>query len=220
MFGHLADHRNPRSMAFRLRKKRLELFFDMLRGLPEPVSVLDIGGVRQFWTSLAPELPVRCEITLLNLDVDPNAESAGFRSVAGDARKMEAFADGSFDVCFSNSVIEHVGTLSDQISMAKEVQRVGRYFFIQTPNRHFPIEPHFLFPLWQYLPAAVRAALLRRRSFGWMKQTSDPLKARAEVEQIRLLNHREMQALFPTATIYREKVGPLTKSLIALSRRD
>jgi hypothetical protein len=49
-----------------------------------------------------------------------------------------------------------------------------------------------------------------------MPQTPDPLMARAEVEQIRLLSAGEMRQLFPEAEIRFEKIGPLVKSIVAM----
>jgi hypothetical protein len=179
------------------------------------VRVLDVGGTVSYWKNNAPDLPRRCEFTLLNLEATSPEGLADARCVAGDARCME-FESAGFDVVFSNSVIEHVGTLNDQAAMAREVRRVGRSYFVQTPNRYFPLEPHFLFPAWQFLPLWFRAGLHRRWNLGWMRRQPDPLQARADVEQIRLLNRREMSRLFPEATIERESLGPFTKSLIAI----
>lgn len=64
----------------------------------------------------------------------------------GDATNLSQYSDKSFDIVFSNSVIEHLYTKENQISMAKEVNRVGKNYFIQTPNYWFPIEPHWVFP--------------------------------------------------------------------------
>ncbi len=214
----LADNGNPDSLASRMRRRRLGLFFGLLEAFPEPVSILDVGGTVEFWNDLAPELPRECRITLLNIATQDCASAPHITSTAGDARRMDAIADGEFDLCFSNSVIEHVGTFADQRAMATEVQRVSKAIFIQTPNRYFPIEPHFLVPLWQFYPVSVRVALLRRFNLGWMPRTPDAQAARAEVRQIRLLNAAEMQALFPDTAIYREKLGPLTKSIVAWGR--
>jgi len=87
-------------------------------------------------------------ITLVNLEPE-NASLPNTTSIAGDARKIEA-EDSRVDVVFSNSVIEHVGANQDQMQMAQEVRRVGKRYFIQTPNKYFPLEPHFLFPLFQF----------------------------------------------------------------------
>jgi hypothetical protein len=210
-----ADNRNPQSLASQMRRQRTALFAQLLAPFPEPVRVLDIGGTPSFWLNNAPTLPKRCQFTLLNLEAADTAGLADARCVVGDARRT-SFADLEFDVVFSNSVIEHVGALYDQLAMAREVRRVARAYFVQTPNRYFPLEPHFLFPFWQFLPLWFRAALHRRAKLGWMHRQPDDLLARADVEQVRLLNRREMNRLFPDATIQDETLGPFTKSLIAI----
>jgi len=211
----LADNCDPQSLASRLRRQRMAWFVELLNAVPAPVRVLDVGGTVAFWRSTAADWLPRCQVTLVNLRPEDTGDLPGATAVAGDARHMPRFADRSFDLCFSNSVIEHVGTLYDQRAMAREIRRVAHGYFVQTPYRHFPLEPHFLVPFWQYLPAGVRAALFRRFRLGWMGRQPDPFLARAEVEQVRLLNRREMRVLFPDATLLAERVGPLVKSLVA-----
>lgn len=191
-------------------------FFELLARFEAPVRVLDLGGTPELWKHNRADLPSACDVTFLNLyPVEVNGLE-GATSVVGDARKLTAFADGAFDVCFSNSVIEHVGTLYDQLAMANEIRRVCRGYFVQTPNRYFPIEPHFLVPFWQFLPFRMRSVLLRFFSLGWMRRQPDWFLSRAEVEQVRLLSPGEMRRLFPDAELRLEQVGPLIKSLVAI----
>src|SRR5690348_3896480 len=139
------------------------------------------------------------EITMLNLT--SSWTRPGFRSVVGDARDMHQFGDGEFDVVFSNSVIEHVGQPDAQWQMASEIKRVGKRYFVQTPNRNFLLEPHFFFPGFQFLPLAARIWLLRHFSLGWYQKIPDYAAARREVEAIRLLSRRELRRLFPEGTL-------------------
>lgn len=217
MIFSCADNRNPNSLASRMRRKRVEIFNHLLKNLPSPVRVLDIGGTPDFWLKNQAALTTKCQITLLNLDA-PSVQPPEISIVVGDARKMPQFRDHSFDIGFSNSVLEHVGTLYDQLSMAREIQRTCRSYFVQTPNRYFPIEPHFLIPLWQFSPVWYRTILLRKFRLGWMPQEPNLFRARAEIEQIRLLTKRELRWLFPEAEIQSEKFGPLTKSWMAIYR--
>ena len=129
---------------------------------------------------------------------------------------MPQFPSASFDVVFSNSVIEHVGGYENQRQMANEIRRVGRRFFVQTPNKRFPLEPHFLFPWFQYLPLATRAWLVNRFDVGWYKRIPDAVAARAEVESIQLLTKGRLSALFPGARVHEEKLAGLTKSFVAI----
>jgi hypothetical protein len=192
----------------------------LLEPFTEPVRVLDVGGTAKFWLFNVPEIRKRTQITLLNLEQSDVSQLVDARSLVGDARRMPEFGERSFDVCFSNSVIEHVGSFEDQTAMAAEIRRVAATYFVQTPNRYFPIEPHFHFPCWQFLPLPIRASLHRRLDLGWMPRQPDARLARSEVAQIRLLDIREFQALFPDGEIRREKIGPLTKSLMAIRSID
>ena len=218
MFFRAADNTNPDSLASRLRRKRVEMLCRLAEDFSEPVRVLDVGGYIGFWKQHAAFFAKRCHVTALNLDGTASATEPDFVQVKGDARSMTQYTDQSFDLCFSNSVIEHVGTLYDQMAMAREVRRVSKAYLVQTPNRYFPLEPHYLLPLWQFYPKALRRMLHTRFMLGWMKRQTDPLLALAEIEQVRLLNIGEMQRLFPDAEISRERIGPLTKSIIAIRR--
>ena len=163
-----ADNNSADSLANALRRERFAFFHRLLQTVPRPVRILDVGGTENFWQQmgfLTPEAASSIQIVLLNLTA-PQVSSSLVKSVAGDGCSMPQYSDGEFDIVFSNSVIEHVPDRAGQQRMAAEIRRVGRRYFVQTPNRYFPIEPHFLFPGFQFLPVAARAALLRRFDLG------------------------------------------------------
>ena len=81
--------------------------------------------------------------------------------------------------------------------MAREVERVGRRYFVQTPNRYFPIEPHFLFPGFQFLPLAVQVGLVRRFALGYHEALPDRDEALEAVREIRLLDAARDAAAVP-----------------------
>jgi hypothetical protein len=215
VFFKFADNREDESAASRFRERRVRRFLQMLSSRANEVRVLDVGGTAEFWLRYRQVVPSQVKITLLNLNPACGPDSPWIQYVIGDARHMDMFTNTEFDVCFSNSVIEHVGAREDQVRMAAEIRRVARGYFVQTPNAYFPLEPHFLVPGWQFLPISLRAHLLQRRDLGWMKRVKDPQIARRTVESIRLLTAAELQRLFPDGQIYRERVGPFTKSITA-----
>lgn len=192
---------------------RLAYFLELLARVPRPLRLLDVGGTESFWTTLAPQVAEDrgLSIVLLNLRAEPT-RLPNVMSVAGDARDMGGFEDGSFDVVFSNSVIEHLGGFEAQRQMAREVRRLGRRYFVQTPNFWFPLEPHYLVPGFQLLPVAVRAELIRRFDLGWIPRQPDPVAARRAAWSIQLLTARKLRRLFPGATLIPERVLGLTKA--------
>jgi hypothetical protein len=152
-------------------------------------------------------------LTLLNV-FDQGA--AGVDVVVGDACDPPASLRGEhFDLVYANSVIEHVGGHYRREQFAETVHNLGDHNWIQTPNRYFPIEPHFLFPGLQFLPVpfAVRAAVLW--PVGNLGDLKSPEVALGKVQGIELLGMVQMRSYFPNSEMLRERVGPLTKSLIA-----
>jgi hypothetical protein len=116
----------------------------------------------------------------------------------------------------SNSTIEHVGDWDEQQRMAREVQRVGRRYFVQTPNRNFPIEPHFLMPFFQFYPAAWQVWLITHYAVGHYPRLENPAAARELLAHTRMLSESQFRRLFAGAKIYREKYYGLVKSFVAI----
>ena len=201
------------------RSLRFESFARLIDTLAKqgarPVRILDVGGTNLFWEQRGWADRDDVRVTLVNLDVEPSKHH-NIEARAGDATKLHEFPDDSFDVVFSNSVIEHLKTLQRQAAMAAEVRRLAPLYWVQTPNFWFPIEPHFLTPAWHWLPARLRIALLRRRRWGWRGPCPDPEDAKALVSEIRLMRSRELRSLFPDATLTEERIGPLVKSFVAV----
>ena len=201
-WARIFDSRRRDSLASSYRRRRLELLERLIATVPRPIRLLDVGGHREFWirSGLAFE---GIRFVILNLTSD-EPDRGPYAHVRGDARDLREFEDGEFDIVFSNSVIEHLGTWEDQVRMAAAVRRVGRRYFVQTPNRRFPLEAHTLFPYWQYLPLGVRARMLQTFHMGWFKRIPDPVRARKAAASISLLSRKEMQRLFPEARIWEE----------------
>jgi hypothetical protein len=192
LFRRLADNTNAGSMASGMRRRRLAVFETLLSGLPGPVRMLDVGGTESFWKMTSIPADERVRVTLLNME-HPEVTLPRFTGVEGDARRMSSFRDGEFDVVFSNSVLEHVGSPGDRRAMADEVR-------------------HFLFPLFQYLPVGLRAFLLEHFNLGWYGKTGNRDEARRIVGGIELVGRMELKSLFPEAVWHDEKVLGLTKS--------
>jgi hypothetical protein len=197
-----------------MRSKRNHWFRSLIAGVPRPLRILDVGGTQTVWESLGFVNQPEIEITLLNVKLSHSSYS-NVISVVGDARDMREYRDQEFDVVYSNSVIEHVGGQLDTRRMANEIRRVGKRYFVQTPYRYFPIEPHFLFPMYQFLPCFIQVSLVQRFNLGWKPRQPDRAQAEAAVRSIHLLSKTEMHSLFPDATFADEKIIGFPKSLLA-----
>jgi hypothetical protein len=191
------------------------------------MRILDVGGTDLNWRII--DQPAR--VILLNTTIpeegydpgllaeyaDPStrAPSVSVEYVLGDGKSVP-FADREFDICFSNSTIEHLFRLDEQRRFANEVRRVGRGVWVQTPARSFPFEPHWLSPFVHWLPKSWQRRVGRNFTvWGWMLRPSTEGVAQL-VDELRLLTYREMQELFPDCEIRRERFLGLTKSYIAV----
>ena len=184
--------------------------------LTDETRILDVGGSMFNWEFLR----VRPRVTIANL---PSRESIDqrFPWVFADGRRLP-FADQSFDIVFSNSVIEHVGDWESQQQFAAEIARVGKAYWVQTPNRRFPVEPHLMTPFLHFLPAEWQASVARRFTVWALieRPSADRWKFYIEhyLRDIRLLDAGDMRRLFPGAEIVRERLGGMTKALIGLGK--
>ncbi|HEB89437.1 MAG TPA: class I SAM-dependent methyltransferase [Deltaproteobacteria bacterium] len=214
LLHRLRDPGSRFSIAHRMRSRRFEYFRALVDPLPRPIRMLDVGGTEDFWERMGFLEADEAEITILNLEAPP-ARSPHVRTLDGNACHMPMFEDDSFDVVFSNSVIEHVGGIEEQRAMANEIRRIGRRYFVQTPNRFFPIEPHFMFPFFQFLPRGLQVWLLMHLDLTFGGRLESVEAAEATAASVELLSERAFMDLFPGADLYREKVLGLTKSFIA-----
>jgi 2-polyprenyl-3-methyl-5-hydroxy-6-metoxy-1,4-benzoquinol methylase len=114
------------------------------------------------------------------------------KTQTADGTKLP-FADESFDIAYSNAVIEHVGTREQQIAFLREMKRIARRGYLTTPNRLFPIEVHTRTPLLHIL--------LSKRSFDWFLQKIG--KGWATGTYMNLLSEEELRSLLQEAEITR-----------------
>jgi SAM-dependent methyltransferase len=167
-------------VSLRSRERKLQLFLEQLRPGPE-TTVVDVGVTDapfgagtsdNFFEALYP-WPER--ITAVG-PTELDRFAAAFprvRVVRADGRRLP-FADGEFDLAFSNAVVEHVaGGREGQRQFVNELCRVAGRVFVTTPNRWFPLEVHTLLPFVHWLPARARERLI---PYG---DVLDPLGAKA-----------------------------------------
>jgi len=208
-----------KSFSFRARQRRFRhiraLIGDIIRRKGS-CRIADIGGTEYYWRIAGDFInQANVEIHLMNLEAVP-VHGAKFVSHAADACALDCFENNSFDLVHSNSVIEHVGNWSNMKLMAGHVRRLAPVYYVQTPNFWFPYEPHFRFPLFQFLPEQVRGRMLTTFSLGFGGKRSSLDEAMLSVQSASLIDARQMRELFPDAEIHRERIGPLTKSLMAI----
>ena len=212
--GAVADHASPTSLAARLRGRRWDLF---LRRFPDVAGmrVLDLGGTAGAWA--AARVRPR-HVTLLNMEEQVPADEEWITQVTGDAcDPPPEVMDQRFDLVYSNSTIEHLGGHARRVAFARVVHAAADHHWVQTPNRYFPIEPHWLFPGFQFLPVPARAFVSRNWPLGWYSRPGAEEATVVEgVLEIELLGAAEMRQYFPESEIVPERLLGLTKSLIAV----
>jgi SAM-dependent methyltransferase len=159
-------------VSMRSRERKLRLFLELLRPGPE-TSVLDVGvtdapfgggATDNFFEALYPWPERVTAVGHTSLD----RFAAAFPRVTvvqADGRRLP-FSDDTFELGFSNAVVEHVaGGREGQRLFVHELCRVAGRVFVTTPNRFFPLEVHSLVPFAHWLPRAARDRVLRVRGF-------------------------------------------------------
>lgn len=134
------------------------------------------------------------------------------KAVVGDACNLP-FDDKHFDIVYSNAVIEHVGDFARQKRMAEEIMRVGKRWFVTTPNRWYPFELHLRLPLVRWLSgeAYLNATPFVRYNHVHRRYTF----ANPEAD-FRLMSSKEMQSCFPQSRIVKQRITFMAETLIAV----
>lgn len=212
MSGSFSFQALHRPIARHFRGRRLRRFARTFE-VRSSTTILDVGGDEYYWEWL----PAHPKVTVANLE-RRDLRPAGMPWVRADGRRLP-FPDGAFDIVFCNSVLEHLPDESSRVAMAREIARVGRGYCVQTPNRWFPVEPHTLTPGFHFLPKSWQVRLARNFTlWGWLQRPGKE-EARQFVEHAQLLSARDVARLFPSASIERERVLGLTKSVSAVCKQ-
>jgi len=177
--------------------------------------ILDVGVIDSAWRSsnfLESQYPWPERITAVGLEPMPAFERTfpTVRLVVADGRSLP-FEANSFDIGFSNAVIEHVGSRDEQRRFIEELVRTCHTVFVATPNGGFPLDPHTLLPFVHWLPRRIRHTLLRWTGNGvWASEAAlNPLRAGT------------LRSLFPSdcdVRIDKQRVLGMTTVLVAIAR--
>jgi ubiquinone/menaquinone biosynthesis C-methylase UbiE len=195
----------------RFRNQKIELFLNIVRTNGGGGRLLDIGGGSGIDGEFLNLYKHFDEVAVVNLTPQPISAPTGImlKTYVADGRNLP-FDAGSFDWVFSNAVIEHVGAWSHQQRFANEIRRVAcRGYFVTTPNKFFPLEPHTMLPFYQFLPVPIQKKVAPF-SPGYLR----------EYEEIHLLSRAQMKMLFPEATVFPIGFPVLGNSLIAYHLRS
>lgn len=218
MFKLLVNHHKKNSFVNQFRQKRFELLKNGIEKLiqKDHFKILDIGGDIQYWKNIGWQHPA-CKIHLLNLYESkvPENEIQQFSSSIGNGLSLE-YKKGDVDLIFSNSVIEHVGSYANQQIFAGEVRRVSDKYIVQTPSIWFPLEPHSLIPLFQFLPHPIRALLIMTFNINYFPKAKTYKEAIKVSHSTLMFTHKRFKQLFPEAEIQVERFLGIPKSYTAI----
>lgn len=186
----------------------------------QQMRILDVGAeinpVGKRGLQLIDTYPWKSNITAVNLSHQQVSLIKQYypeiNAIVGDACKLP-WTDKYFDIVYSNAVIEHVGDFEKQKQMASEIMRVGKRWFVTTPNRWYPFEFHLRLPFVTILPgdAYLRIARIVQYDHVHKKYSFGNDKA-----SFRLMTAKELRTCFPDSRILKLRVTFMAETLIVI----
>ncbi len=183
------------------RERKFKIFNELLKPNSN-TKILDVGFTEEEYSKtdnfLEKNYPYPHKIVALgvNTPIQFTKRYSKVKAIKYDGERFP-FKDKSFDICWSNAVIEHVGDRKKQLYFLKELKRVAKKVFLTTPNKYFPIEVHTRIPLLHYLPKNIFNKFLSLIGKKW-----------ATGNYMNLLSAKEIQGLLNNAGIAHFKIIP------------
>lgn len=209
------------------RARRRRLFEDFLPPA-RPLRIIDLGGTVPFWRAFELSPAHGLHVTLINTHAN-DTTAAGFSDDSGliDDRDMDANDVTieylrSFDLIFSNSFLEHLSAREQQAVLAGKISASGVSYFIQTPNKFSPVDPHFpspLAPFFAAYPRPLQAWMLSHSRLGSGAKSRDFADAMDRLRYYNPLGLGDMRAMFPDAQLLTERPAGVPMSVIARCAR-
>jgi len=201
------------------RKKKLELFNRLI--IPtKNMKILDVGAEVNLTSTKEVQFidlyPWKNMITAINISskhiMSIKSLYPEVEAIVGDACELP-WPDKYFDIVYSNAVIEHLGNFEKQVKMASEIMRVGKRWFLTTPNRWYPFEFHMRLPFVSWLP---------RKGYLWAGRIVSYDHVRKKYtfgikrNELRLMTARELKYCFPDSEIIKQRVTFMSETLIVV----
>jgi len=234
----LAISRLFRGVLHASRKKVFERFIEYMEPQSDDV-ILDLGAAGDYYG----EQPFfedhyEYEHNIIGVNVNINeltslkSKYKGIPLVLADGCCLP-FKNKSIDIIFSNAVLEHVGDLRKQKKFADEIMRIGKKWFVTTPNFWFPIETHWKLPFIHFLPRKLQKRIMDSGKKWFVEIPSKSyLRLPGTLQRsltkyftthgwyghgYHLLSARKLKKLFPTSKIEKQRTTYYPEVLIAHS---
>lgn len=177
------------------RLRKYDLFIDLFAPTTD-TKILDVGASEREYRSTANILekkyPYPENVTVLGIDkYDKFCIRYPEVKVLNYEGDLFPFEDNTFDVCWCNAVVEHVGDWKKQELFFNEIVRVSKSAFITTPNKYFIYEPHTKMLLLHYLPKKLFDKILVFINKSWAKGDYMHLLGKSDIMKLLEKNNIE-----------------------------
>jgi hypothetical protein len=208
------------------RAQRHKLFDDFMRHSTGRIRLVDLGGTVSFWEDWGLAAQPQLSVTIVNDHHSDKTHEhdalrlANLSRLRADVMTLTAADLAEYDVIFSNSLIEHLPGEQAQRRLAQAIIDSGRPYFMQTPNKRSPLDPHFprpYVPFFATYPRPVQARLLSWSALGSGQAAPSFEAALARLQHYHPLTRGDVRHLFPQARVVMERPLGVPMSIIAMS---